>query len=59
MFTGKLEIIVVHADLTSFTKEGKGGSKAEWKAGNMNTLVDLWVDDNDLGSTEIVTATDK
>ena len=57
MFTGKLEIILVSADLSSFTK--MTGDKVEWKAENMNTLVDIWVDDNNLGSTETAMATDK
>ena len=58
MFTGKLEIIVVRADLSAFT-QAKAGTKAQWKAANMNTLVDLWLDGNNLGSTETVLASDK
>ena len=55
MFTGKLEITVVSADLTDFTS----GASPEWRKENMNILVNIFVDNIDLGSTETKFGTNK
>eukprot|EP00092_Neocalanus_flemingeri_P012116 GFUD01013064.1.p1 GENE.GFUD01013064.1~~GFUD01013064.1.p1 ORF type:complete len:700 (-),score=155.21 GFUD01013064.1:108-2207(-) len=48
MFTGKVEIKVVSADLTAFTEEGEDKYELE----NFNTYVSLEIDSMEIGTTE-------
>eukprot|EP00092_Neocalanus_flemingeri_P102609 GFUD01131251.1.p1 GENE.GFUD01131251.1~~GFUD01131251.1.p1 ORF type:complete len:710 (-),score=190.82 GFUD01131251.1:77-2185(-) len=56
MFTGKVEIKVVSADLTAFT-EGEDDQGKKYEAENLNTYVFLEIDTLDIGTTEIKEAT--
>ena len=55
VFTGKIEIKVISADLTDFTV----GRKPAFKKENMNCLVKIVVDEVEHGETEIIEKTEK
>ena len=55
MFSGKIDIEVISADLTDFTI----GKKPEFRKQNMNCYVRILVGGNELGETEIIRSTEK
>ena len=55
VFTGKIEIKVISADLTDFTI----GKKPEFRKQNMNCYVRIVVGEVELGETEIIQKTEK
>ena len=55
VFTGKIEIKVISADLTDFTV----GKKPDFKKENMNCYVRILVGEVELGETEICQKTEK
>jgi len=58
MFTGKVEIKVLSADLTNFTDK-KGGKKAEYEVENLNTYVFLEIDTIMVGNSHTQQQTSK
>ena len=55
VFTGKIEIKVISADLTDFTV----GKKPAFKKENMNCYVLIVVDEVELGQTTTIEKTEK
>ena len=55
MFSGKIEIVVVSADLTDFTT----GLNPKFKSENLNCYASLFIDKLEVGRTEIIDSDEK
>ena len=55
MFSGKIEIVVVSADLSDFTT----GTFPKFKSENLNCYASLFIDEVEVGRTEIIDSNEK